>query len=439
MQAGYRLHVDFGREARTGSYADITFFAADQRRDPGRFILPGGAFAARRWRGRIRAPVRGWDENRGEREPVYVCVAKKRGKRDSQAGRQAEETNGRTSDAYAFELGNIKEREEILFQLQKMAQEQKISFVHGAGKRKTQLQRDIEAMEEVLQKEQEYAEHMEKLGERNSYSKTDHCATFMRMKDDHMQNGQMKPGYNVQLGIEAEYIVGVDVSSDLNDMHALLPLLERMEEKGGIKHQDVTTDAGYETEETYSGMEKRKQTAYIKPRNHEISKKRSFRQNAYMWENMPYDKEKDCFTCPAGKELRFGGVKKQKTKTGFEQLVSIYQSEDCTGCPCKEHCTKAKENRTIKVNWAFEAARATSRERIISQKGILLRINRSIQSEGAFGVLKEDRHFRRLRRRGMEGVFAEILLYAIAFNIEKLHAKEHNGRLKTMLFYPDSA
>ena len=290
-----------------------------------------------------------------------------------------------------------------------------------------------------MKKSREYAEQMEILGARNSYSKTDHSATFMRMKDDHMQNGQLKPGYNVQLGVEAEYIVGVDVSSDLNDTYSLLPLVKRMEEKGGIKHQDVTTDAGYETEETYSGMAERGQTAYIKPQNYESSKKRSFRRNAYLWENMPYDQEKNCFTCPAGKGLRFIGEKKRKTKTGFEQTVSMYQAEGCTGCPYKEHCTKAKENRVIQVNWAFEAARTASRERITSEKGILLRINRRIQSEGAFGVLKEDRHFRRLRRRGTQGVFAEILLYAIAFDIEKLHAKERSGRLKTMLFYPDSA
>ena len=340
---------------------------------------------------------------------------------------------------YAFEFGNTKEPKEMLFHLQKLAQEQGIGFVHGSGKRKTQLQRDIEALEALVEKEQEYMEHMEILGGRNSYSKTDHSATFMRMKDDHMQNGQLKPGYNVQLGIEAEYIVGVDVSSDLNDTYALLPLVKRMEEKGGIKHQDVTTDAGYETEEAYSGMAEREQTAYIKPQNYERSKKRSFRQNAYLWENMPYDKEKDCFTCPAGKELRFSGNRKRKTKSGYEQQISLYQAENCANCPHKEHCTKAKGNRTIQVNRAFEAARAASWERITSEKGILLRINRSIQSEGAFGVLKEDRHFRRLRRRGAEGVFAEILLYAIAFNIEKLHAKEQSGRLKTMLFLLDSA
>jgi len=340
---------------------------------------------------------------------------------------------------YAFELENTKAPEEMLSRLQRLAEERKVVFVHGIGKRKTQLQRDIEALEALLDKELEYTAHMEILGERNSYSKTDHSATFMRMEDDHMQNGQLKPGYNIQLGIEAEYIVGVDVSGNLNDTHALLPLVKRMEEKGRIKHWDETTDSGYETEETYSGMAERKQLAYIKPQNYETSKKRSFRQNAYLWENMPYDAEKNCFTCPAGKELRFISDRKRKTKSGYEQTVSIYQAESCTGCPCKEHCTKAKENRTVQVNWAFEAARAASRERITSEKGILLRINRTIQSEGAFGVLKENRHFRRLRRRGLQGVFAEILLYAIAFNIEKLHAKERADRLKTMLFYPDSA
>ena len=370
----------------------------------------------------------------------YTFVWRKRVEKGlAKLAAQQEKLTAELGTRYAFELGNAKEPEEMLSRLQKLSHERGILFVHGAGKRKTELQRDIEALEAFLKKSREYAEQMEILGARNSYSKTDHSATFMRMKDDHMQNGQLKPGYNVQLGVEAEYIVGVDVSSDLNDTYSLLPLVKRMEEKGGIKHQDVTTDAGYETEETYSGMAERGQTAYIKPQNYESSKKRSFRRNAYLWENMPYDKENDCFTCPAGKELRYIGNRKRKTKYGFEQTVSAYQAEECASCPYKAQCTKAKENRTIQVNWAFEAARAASRERITSEQGILLRINRTIQSEGAFGVLKEDRHFRRLRRRGQQGVFAEILLYAIAFDIEKLHAKERSGRLKTMLFYPDSA
>ena len=338
---------------------------------------------------------------------------------------------------YALELGNRTKPEEILSRLRELAQEREIEFVKGKGKRKSTLQKQIEQLAAMQAKEAEYLEHGRILGKRNSYSKTDHSATFMRMKDDHMGNGQLKPGYNVQLGIEAEYIVGVDISSDLNDTQALVPLLERMEEKGGIKYKDVTTDAGYESEEAYVKTKARGQVAYIKPQNYEKSKKHSFRKNAYLRENMPYNEEKNCFTCPAGKELTFQGIKMRKSKSGYEQQVSIYRADNCAGCPHKEKCTKAKEARKIEISWTFERERAESRERITSDLGILLRLNRSIQSEGAFGVLKEDRHFRRLKRRGTERVFTEILLYAFAFDVEKLHAKAQQGRLKSMLIIPE--
>ena len=335
---------------------------------------------------------------------------------------------------YAMELGGREKPEEILERLRELAKEREIEFVHGKGKHKSTLQKQIEQLEAFEAKAAEYQEHIQKLGNRNSYSKTDHSATFMRMKDDHMGNGQLKPGYNIQLGIEAEYIVGVDVSSDLNDTHALPPLLERMEEKGGVKHQDVTTDAGYESEETHVKVKRRGQTAYIKPSNYEKSKKRRFRKNAYLRENMRYDAERNCFICPAGKELTFQGTKIRKSKSGYKQEVSMYKAESCTDCPHKDKCTKAKEARKIELSWTFERARSESRERITSELGKQLRVNRSIQSEGAFGVLKEDRHFRRLKRRGMDRVFAEILLYAFAFDVEKLHAKTQKNRLKTMLF-----
>lgn len=340
---------------------------------------------------------------------------------------------------HALELGECEAPGEVLVRLREIARERGIEFVRGKGKRKTELQKQIEQLESMQAKEAEYREHCRILGKRNSYSKTDPSATFMRMKDDHMQNGQLKPGYNLQLGIEAEYIVGVDISSDLNDTQALIPLLERMEEKGEIKHQDVTTDAGYESEETYAKMKARGQVACIKPQNYEKSKKKSFRKNAYLRENMPYDAEENCFTCPAGKKLTFQGTKIRKSKSGYEQEVSLYRAESCAGCPHKEKCTKAKEARQIEVSWAFERYREESRERITSEQGILLRLNRSIQSEGAFGVLKEDRHFRRLKRRGTEGVFTEILLYAFAYNAEKWHAKIQQNRSKTMLFVPDTA
>ncbi len=298
-----------------------------------------------------------------------------------------------------------------------------IEFVEGKGKRKTQLQRDYEQLSELLAKKEKYAQYQKIFKGRNSFSKTDEDATFMRMKDDHMQNGQLKPGYNMLLGVEGEYIVGVDISSERSDELALLPLLIRMDRYLKRRHLNVTLDAGFESEENYKTLIERGQIAYIKPQNYERSKTRKYRNNVYLRENMPYDNETDTYTCPAGKTFTNIGERKRKSKSGFEANVTLYECSGCEGCAQKALCTKAKGNRRMQVSKDFIALREASRERITSERGTMLRVNRSIQSEGVFGVLKQDYGFRRFLRRGETNVFTETLLYAMAFNINKLHGK----------------
>lgn len=340
---------------------------------------------------------------------------------------------------YPFETSDLETETDILGMLERLAIETGVEFVHGKGKHKTSLQRWIEALGGMLDKGAEYEQHKEICGSRNSYSKTDHDATFMRMKDDHMGNGQLKPAYNLQLGIEGEYIVGVDVTQDRSDSHALLPLLDSMKAHGCPLPKNVVADSGYESEENYAGLEERGITAYIKPQNYEQCKKRSFRQNAFLRENMPYDAQTDSYTCPAGKQLIRQYDTVRHSNSGYEQHLTIYACDSCVGCPMKSKCTKAKENRKIRVSKAFDAYRAASLERITSETGVLLRMNRSIQSEGAFGNLKENWQFRRYMRRGLRNVMIETLLYAFAYNLKKLHAKTLSGRLQTCLFYPSSA
>ncbi|MCQ4989806.1 hypothetical protein NE599_12310 [[Clostridium] symbiosum] len=77
---------------------------------------------------------------------------------------------------------------------------------------------------------------------RNNYCKTDPDATFMHMKDDYMRNVQLKPGYNVQIGVDSESIVAVDIFKDRNDVWTLVPLLKRMKEKLGFNYPSVTAD-----------------------------------------------------------------------------------------------------------------------------------------------------------------------------------------------------
>ena len=74
------------------------------------------------------------------------------------------------------------------------------------------LRRSVEKVrDESIAKLEEYDSHLETLGERNSYSKTDRDATFMRMKEDAMLNGQTKPGYNVQISTENQFITNYGI------------------------------------------------------------------------------------------------------------------------------------------------------------------------------------------------------------------------------------
>jgi transposase len=318
--------------------------------------------------------------------------------------------------------------------LRKLEQKVTVPFVHGRGKRKSELQKDIELLQGMLNRTMKYAVYQEKFHGRNSFSKTDPDATFMHMKEDHMRNAQLKPGYNIQLGVEGEYITGVLVSSERSDQLTLIPLLENMEVRLGKRYSYITADAGYESEENYTYFEGKTTECYIKPQNYERSKTKKFKSNMALRENMPYDEMLDEYTCQAGKKLRAVYVGKKKSKTGFEREVTYYECESCEDCPYKKKCTRSKDKRTMQVSKKFIEQRKQSLERITSEKGILLRMNRSIQAEGAFGVIKQNYGFRQFLLRGNKKVLTEILLVAMGYNINKYHSKIQQNRTGRQLF-----
>ena len=323
--------------------------------------------------------------------------------------------------------------------LEDYCRENNVSFVAGRGKRKSLHQRYMELFRQFLDRQLLYDLHNSRFEGRNSYSKTDVDATFMHMKDDHMRNAQLKPGYNVQIGVDSEYIVAADIFSDRNDVWTMVPFLETMEARLGFRYPSVTADSGYESEEAYEFLRRNQQKPYIKPQTYEKWKKRSFRQDISKRENMAYNSENDTYTCHNGKLLSPVYIKSQKSKNGYLSEVTVYECENCTGCPYKEKCTKAKENKKLSVSKTFIARRQESYENILSDTGILYRMNRSIQVEGAFGVLKNDYEFQRFLLRGKTKVKLEILLLCFGYNINKLHAKIQNNRLKSYLFPLKSA
>ena len=326
------------------------------------------------------------------------------------------------------------ELQQIFDFIDNYCKENRVEFVHGRGKRRSVHQKYHELIRRFLDRQLLYDLHNSRFLDRNSYSKTDVDATFMHMKDDHMRNAQLKPGYNVQIGVDSEYIVATDIFSDRNDVWTFVPFLQRMEERLGFKYPTATADAGYESEEGYDYMKKNGQKPYIKPQTYEKWKKRSFKNDISKRENMIYDEENDTYICHNGKKLIPQYVTKKTSKNGYESEVTMYECESCEGCPYKEKCTRAKGDKRMGVSKKFISLRQESYENITSKLGIQYRMNRSIQVEGAFGVLKNDYEFQRFLLRGKTKVKLEILLLCFGYNINKLHAKIQNDRTQNHFF-----
>lgn len=336
-------------------------------------------------------------------------------------------------------LHTLKRMRKKLYRIKK---QEDISFVHGKGKRKTPLQRSIETLESYIQKLKEYIKKIHLCGTRNSYSKTDPDATFMRMKEDAMMNGQLKPAYNLQHGVDSEYITWIDISAKPTDTGTLIPFLKDMEKHLSFRYQEIVADAGYESEENYLFLEKNGQSSFIKPMNYEISKTQNYKKDIGKMENMEYDPEKDSYRCQNRKMLTVQYQRKQKTETGYLRTVTVYQCHECKGCPFKEKCIKGnncktpmeKREKRLYVSKVMKQKREENVKRIISEYGNQLRMNRSIQAEGSFANVKEDMNFRRYLYRGKENVTAQSVILAIGYNINKLHHKIQNGRTGQHLF-----
>ncbi len=327
-------------------------------------------------------------------------------------------------------------------QLCRIRKEEGIVFVHGIGKRKTMLQKTTEQLDEYLEKLKEYTKKLHTLGNRNSYSKTDPDATFMRMKEDAMRNGQLKPAYNIQHGVDSEYITWVDISAHPTDTLTLIPFLKDMERHLSYKYSEIVADAGYESEENYLFIEENGQLAYIKPQNYEISKTRKYKKDISRRENMSYDAGRDCYICRAGKELTVTNERKSKTASGYVSVKTYYECSDCTGCPYKTECIKGNNCKTpmeerskvLQVAKKMTQKRAEDLKRITTEYGTMLRMNRSIQAEGSFADVKEDMNFRRYLYRGKDNALAESILLAMGRNLNKLHCKIQSGRTGQHLF-----
>lgn len=265
-----------------------------------------------------------------------------------------------------------------------------------------------------------YKEQIAIMGSRNSYSKTDPEATFMRMKEDAMLNGQLKPGYNVQISTENQFITNFGIYQRPADTLTMISYLESFRLRYGIQSQEIVADSGYGSEENYEYMFANGMTPYVKYNMFHVEQRRSYRNDPFRVSNLFYNPERDFYVCPMGQKMKFIRQEKRYTASGYQQSVSIYRATRCEGCPLRGQCHKSKRNRQIEGNHTLDDYKSRARELLTSEQGLKHRSNRPIEPEEVFGQIKECGKFRRLRLKGMTGAKIDFGLKAIAHNLRKL-------------------
>lgn len=257
---------------------------------------------------------------------------------------------------------------------------------------------------------------------RSSYSKTDPDATFMRMKDDHMRNGQLKPGYNVQISTNQQYIAAYSVHQSTTDTPALIPHLQQHIRNLGKKPNNITADAGYGSEQNYQWLEKKQITAYVKHPYFDRNQSERLRsKRPYTADQFHYDEQKHRYYCPAGKPMKKIGrqIRTDKTRSGIAQTIIRYQAKNCARCPLRKQCHPGKGNRMIAVNHNLNRLRQQADKRLKTKRGIQKRRQRCFDTEPVFANIKHNHHFKRFMLRGLDKVMVETGLLALAHNLRK--------------------
>lgn len=268
-----------------------------------------------------------------------------------------------------------------------------------------------------------YEEQEKKLGDRNSYSKTDEEATFMRMKEDHMLNGQLKAGYNLQISSSNQYIVNYSLHQKPTDTTTLPVHIESYKEKYGKTPEVLVADAGYGSEENYEYLENQKIEGYVKYNYFDKEQKKTKTdKNPFTADKLYYNKEEDCYYCPMGQKVKKIGERIKKSENNYSKKMVLYQAINCNGCPVRGVCHNQKGNRIISVSHRGNYLRKKAKEKLETEEGIKYRKKRPVEAEPVFGNIKQNKKFKRFYLRGLQKVKTEFGLIAIAHNLAKLAA-----------------
>lgn len=312
-------------------------------------------------------------------------------------------------------------KEQLEINSQKL--EEKIQAINQNAKAELLTKKQKKVVEklekEQLSKLKEYEKHLEILGDRNSYSKIDTDATFMRMKEDHMMNGQLKPAYNVQISTENQIITHYSVHQKSTDFTTLESHLDGFKNAYNRDSKQVIADAGYGSEENYQLLNEKEIEFFIPYNMYRIEQSRKHKKNPFHAQNLYYNEDSDFLVCPMGQRMQKIYTKQSKTTTGFLQQHCVYQAQNCNGCPMRGQCFNAKGNRRIEINHKLKHLKIKVKENLESKIGKEIYAKRCVEPEPVFGNIKHNKHFKRFTLRKLPKINIEFGLVAIAHNFAK--------------------
>ena len=284
--------------------------------------------------------------------------------------------------------------------------------------------KQIKELEKHRDKLNEYDSRLEQMDGRNSMSKTDSDATFMRMKEDAMNNGQTKPGYNLQISSENQFITDFALFPNPTDTLTLIPFFNSFLDRYGHLPSVAVADSGYGSEENYRFMDEAGMEAYVKYNRFHLEQRPRYKPNPFHHDNFHYNADEDYYVCPMGQHMTRIGTSHSKTASGYRSENTRYRARNCKGCPLRCMCYKAKgDQRIIEVNHRLNGYKRKARELLTSEEGIRHRGRRCIEPEAVFGQIKFNMAYRRFRHFGKDKVTMDFAFFAIAFNIKKMCSK----------------
>ena len=312
----------------------------------------------------------------------------------------------------------------------------------GRGHRLTPAQRFYQNAVGYLEKLKRYRCYLASMEERNSMSKTDPDATFMRLKDDHMRNGQLKPAYNLQVLVDGGYTVGAYASADRTDYATMIPALTQLYGHINWTYRGYCADSGYDSQQNFEHLEQHQMAAYIKPQTYEQAQRRKCKQDIGRRENMTYDESGDYYVCAMGKKLVYKQEQKHTNQYGYGTYTRVYQCRrGCVSCSQRDACMKRSKGtyKRIQCNQRLERYHQRALELITSAEGTAYRVNRSIQAEGVFAQIKANWGFRRFLHTGMKEVYTEWILVCLAMNAVHLGNRLKDDQVGTPFRYTIAA